>query len=66
MTEGNSGSDSGRVIGKNKQCICTHTPTDVKGYKWSNPKHLSHLKDESVAYKHICFVPGTVPHWFQI
>lgn len=66
MTGGNSGSDSRRVIGTNKQCICTHTLTDVKGFKWSSLKHLHHLKDESVAYKHICFVPWTVPCGFQI
>jgi len=66
MTNSNFGSDSSRVIGTNKQSICTHTPTDVKGFKWSSPKHLHHLKDESAAYKHICFVPLTVSRWFQV
>lgn len=50
----------GRAIGTNEERIGTHTLTDVKGFK-----HLHHLKDESVAYKLICFVPWTVPHWEQ-
>lgn len=45
MTEGNSGSDSRRVRGTNKQYICTHAPTHLKDFTWSRSKHLHHLKN---------------------
>lgn len=41
MTEGSSGNESTRVRGTHKQCICTHTPTDVKV---EQPKALTSLE----------------------